>query len=260
MAKKASPRDPSTRQHAIADHVMNEGTAVAQELAVKFGVSLVTMHRDLDELVRRGVVRKYRGGVTALPSSVFESNVEFRLSSATAEKAAIARAARALVEPGMSVLLDDSTTTLAIAEVLRASTPLTIITNFMPIIRLVGEWDDVRLISLGGEYNVLHDSFIGVPCARAAAELRADLGFFSFAGIDAGGVYHQEQEVVFAKQAMLGAAVRRVIVADNSKLNRTALHRVAPLGTFQRLITDTGADSGVLDGLRPLIDVVTTEV
>ncbi|MGX6603318.1 DeoR/GlpR family DNA-binding transcription regulator [Micromonosporaceae bacterium Da 78-11] len=155
---------------------------------------------------------------------------------------------------------EDSTTTLAIAEALRASTPLTIITNFMPIIRLVGEWDDVRLISLGGEYNILHDSFIGAPCARSAAELRADLGFLSFAAIDPAGVYHQEQEVVFAKQAMLGAAVRRVIVADNSKLNRTALHRVAPLRTFEQLITDDGADPGVLDGLRPLIDVATTEV
>ncbi len=257
MAKKAGSRDPSSRQQAIADYVMSEGTAVAQELADRFDVSLVTMHRDLDELVRRGIVRKYRGGVTALPSSVFESNVAFRLNTATSEKAAIAQAARAMVEPGMSVLLDDSTTTLAIAEALHGTGPLTIITNFLPIIRQVVQWDDVRLISLGGQYNTLHDSFIGAPLAESASALRADLGFFSFAGVDPHGVYHQEQDVVTAKQAMMGTAARRVIVADSSKLGRTALHRVSPLDGFEQLITDGGARPAVVAALSEAIPVHT---
>ncbi|GAA2353402.1 DeoR family transcriptional regulator [Catellatospora methionotrophica] len=256
MAKKAGARDPSSRQQMIADHVMSEGTAVAQELAEQFGVSLVTMHRDLDELVRRGIVRKYRGGVTALPSSVFESNVTFRLNTAVPEKQAIAQLTRSLVEPGMSVLLDDSTTTLAIAEALRDISPLIIITNFMPIIRLVVGWDDVHLISLGGEYNPMHDSFIGVPCAQAAQSLRADVGFFSFSGIDNAGVYHQEQEVVFTKRAMIGAAARRIVVVDHTKLNRTALHRVAPLTDFEQVVTDDKAPSTVVEGLRRQINVL----
>src|ERR1700754_2006959 len=124
-------RGPAGRQEAIAEHVLSRGSATAAELAERFQVSLMTIHRDLDELERQGVVRKYRGGVTAQPSGVFESNVGYRMKSMQAEKDAIAAKAVELIEPGMAVMLDDSTTTLALARRLEGITPLTVVTNFL---------------------------------------------------------------------------------------------------------------------------------
>lgn len=103
--------------------MLSAGSVTAGELAERFGVSLMTIHRDLDELERQGIVRKYRGGVTAQPSGVFESNVAYRMKSMQAAKDAIAAKAAALVEPGMAVMLDDSTTTLALARRLTGITP-----------------------------------------------------------------------------------------------------------------------------------------
>lgn len=260
MTRNGGQRDPAGRQQALAEHVMREGTAVAQELADQFGVSLVTVHRDLDQLVRRGIVRKYRGGVTAQPSSVFESNVAFRSSTAVAQKQAMARAARVLVEPGMSVLLDDSTSTLALAEALHDVAPLTVVTNFLPTVRALTAREDVTLICLGGVYNAVHDSFVGASCTEAARALRTDIGFYSFAGVDDGGVYHQEQEVVATKRGLLDVAHRRVLVVDHSKLGRTALHRVAGLETFSEVVTDDGAPAEVLAALRERLPVVVAPV
>ena len=104
------------RKRLITDAVLASGSATAQDLANQFGVSLVTIHRDLDELERRGVVRKFHGGVSAQPSGVFESQMPYRLASMTAEKEANAQAALGFVEPGMSILLDDSTTVLAMID------------------------------------------------------------------------------------------------------------------------------------------------
>ena len=59
----------TTRQQRIVDHVLVAGSASAAELADLAGVSLMTVHRDVDELVRRGLVRKYHGGVSAQPKS-----------------------------------------------------------------------------------------------------------------------------------------------------------------------------------------------
>ena len=70
------------------------------ELAQHFGVSVMTVHRDLAELEQQGVVRRFRGGVTAQPSAVFESNVAYRLKAMEAEKDAIAARTRRLIEPG----------------------------------------------------------------------------------------------------------------------------------------------------------------
>src|SRR5882724_5215348 len=88
---------PVRRQAEIAEHVVQHGSVSANDLADMFHVSLMTIHRDLDELERQGVVRKFRGGVSAQPSSVFESNVSFRLRAGREEKQALARRARALI-------------------------------------------------------------------------------------------------------------------------------------------------------------------
>src|SRR5688572_17268828 len=101
-------RRAEQRQEQISQVVLSSGSATAQELAVAFGVSLNTVHRDLDELERQGIVRKFHGGVTAQPSGVFESNVAYRLKRMLPEKRAIARHAARFVEPGMSIMLDDS--------------------------------------------------------------------------------------------------------------------------------------------------------
>ena len=241
---------PAARQRDIAGVVVRSGSITVAELAEKFNVSLMTVHRDLDELERQGVVRKFRGGVTAQPSSVFESHVSFRMSHAPASKEMIAREARELVEPGMAVMLDDSTSALALARLLGDVTPLTVITNFVEILRLATTWHDTRLICLGGEYNAAHDSFLGVSCIEALSTLRVDLLFASVSTVADGHVYHQEQEIVMVKRAMMAAATRRVLLVDATKLGRVALHRLAPVTDFDVVITDGGADPAVLRELR----------
>jgi DeoR/GlpR family transcriptional regulator of sugar metabolism len=240
----------NARQDQIADHVLREGSVSASQLAETFGVSLMTVHRDLDELERQGVVRKYRGGVSAQPSSVFESNVAYRLRTARAEKAAIARVARTLVEPGMAVMLDDSTTTLGVAELLPDAAPLTVITNFLQVINAVSQVEGVRLIALGGEYYPTHDSFLGVPCIEAIESLHADVLLTSTSAASGGLTYHQEQEIVLVKRAMMRSATRKVLLMDHTKLGGTALHQLAPLTDFDDLVVDAGTPADVLRALR----------
>jgi DeoR/GlpR family transcriptional regulator of sugar metabolism len=234
----------------IADHVLREGSESASRLAELFGVSLMTVHRDLDELERQGVVRKFRGGVSAQPSSVFESNVAFRLRAAKPEKEAIARLAVTMIEPGMAVMLDDSTTTLEVANLITEITPLTVITNFLEIIKTMSRSPDIRLLSLGGEYYPAHDSFLGVPCIEALEALRSDILFTSTSAVSTTQAFHQEQEIVLVKRAMMRSAARAVLLVDHTKLGGTALHKLAPLTEFDDVIVDGGASPEFVRALR----------
>lgn len=241
---------PAERQRKIAEFVVAEGSATASALAERFRVSLMTVHRDLDELERRGMVRKHRGGVTAQPSSVFESHLSYRKTRSSQAKAMIAQEARKLVEPGMAVMVDDSTSALALAELLSDANPLTLVTNFLEIIRLVTGWSSTRVIALGGEYNAAHDSFLGIPCVEAIAAIRVDLLFTSTSTVDEHYAYHQEQDIVFVKRAMLTSAKRRILLVDHTKLDRPALHRLAPLSEFDLVITDDQASDESVRRMR----------
>jgi DeoR/GlpR family transcriptional regulator of sugar metabolism len=249
-APSAERGRPAQRQTEIASYVMGRGSASANELAELFGVSLMTIHRDLYELEHQGVVRKFRGGASAQPSSVFESNVSYRMSAALAEKQALARHARSLVEPGMALMLDDSTSTLELARLLDDITPLTIVTNFLESIKLLASRPGIRLLSLGGEYYAAHDSFLGVPCIEAIEALHVDLLFASTSAVSGGYAYHQEQEIVLVKRAMMRAAERSVLMVDHTKFDRAALHRVAPLRDFGVVLTDAQASPEALREMR----------
>ncbi|MCR3718162.1 MULTISPECIES: DeoR/GlpR family DNA-binding transcription regulator [Prauserella salsuginis group] len=243
------------RQQRITDYVVNNGSASAAELAELTGVSVMTVHRDLDELARRGLLRKFRGGVSAQPSTVFESNSEYRLNANVDAKAAIARQALTYVEPGMSILLDDSTSALALAKLLGEVTPLTVATNYLRAIDVLKDVEDVRLIAIGGDYSPTHDAFLGMPCLEAVERLTVDTTFVSTSAMNTELTFHQEPEIVMVKRAMLQSAQNRVLLMDSSKMARTALHRLAPVTDYHRLIVDSSTPEATVEELRNRTEV-----
>lgn len=241
---------PAARQEHIAELVLARGEATAQDLAAQFGVSLMTIHRDLDELERQGIVRKSRGGVTAQPSGVFESNVAYRRKTMLEAKRAIGLQAVRHVERGMSIMLDDSTTTLAMVPHLAAVTPLHVVTNFLEAMRQLSTVRDISLVGLGGDYDPLHDSFLGVLCVECIESLRVDAAFVSTSAIAGDAVYHQEQRIVSVKRAMLASAGRRYLLMDHSKFGKVALHRLAPVRDFDVVIVDPDTPPATLEELE----------
>ncbi|MDA2814455.1 DeoR/GlpR family DNA-binding transcription regulator [Nocardiopsis sp. RSe5-2] len=250
-----STRSRNIRQQRITDYVISRGSASAAELVELTGVSLMTVHRDLDELARRGLLRKFRGGVSALPSTVFESNEEYRRQVHVEAKAAIARKAAELVEPGMSVMLDDSTTALEVARLLPSVGPLTVATNYLQAIEALKGAEEVRLICLGGDYSSTHDSFNGMACIEAVERLTVDAAFLSTSSMTAHTTFHQEPEIIMVKRAMMAASRTRVLLMDSSKMPRPALHRLAPLAEYDRLVVDEGVPDDLVEEARQHLPV-----
>ena len=235
----------------MVEYIGLEGSATFAALADRFGVSQMTVYRDTQELEARGLVRRTRGGVTMQPSIVFESNLRYRANLHQAEKQAIARRGAEFVEPGMSVMLDDGTTLLPMAPLLAERTPLTVITNFVPLMTSLRDVPGIQLIMLGGTYQQRHECFSGLLCADMINQVRADLLFLSPSAVSDGQVLHQEEDMVATKRAMMHSAERRVLMVDRSKLGRRALRRVAAVEDFDQIVTD---DSGTDDDLRHISD------
>jgi DeoR/GlpR family transcriptional regulator of sugar metabolism len=245
----ARSRKAELRQRAITERVLANGSISAQELAAEFGVSIMTIHRDLHVLQRRGVVRKFHGGVTAQPSGVFESQLDYRLQSHTEAKSAIARVALEHVEAGMSVMLDDSTTILHMLPGFTERAPLHVATTFMAALRRLAELTEeaeLTVIGIGGVYDSRHDTFVGMQCLEQIGKIRPDALFMSTSAVANHEAFHQDERMVAVKRAMLDVATRKYLLVDHTKIGRVALHRVASLAEFDCIITDSGVDPAVL--------------
>jgi DeoR/GlpR family transcriptional regulator of sugar metabolism len=237
----------AVRQRAIVDHLAGVSSTTAADLAALTGMSLMTIHRDIDDLARRGILRKFHGGVSMLPSTVFESSSDFRMQTQAAAKLALARRAIEFVEPGMSVMLDDSTTVLALARLLNGVGPLTVITNYRQAIEELRENEDIRLIVVGGQYSRTHDSYIGVPNDTAVESYAVDVVFQSTSTMGTDMTYHQEQDIVLMKRAMLKAGSRRVLMMDSTKVGRTSLHRYVPISDYTDVVLTADVDTEVVE-------------
>lgn len=232
----SQPNKKAARHQKIISYVAQNGVASAADLAEVTGMSLMTVHRDIDELTSRGFVRRFHGGVSAHATSAFESSAEFRRLQNSAAKHALAKKACELVEPGMSVMLDDSTTVLALAEALVDVQPLTVISNFRRVGRLFYELDETQMILIGGRYSRVHDSFISPASLTGLSNYAVDFTFHSSSAVDGACAYHQEQDVIEMKRAMLQCGARKVLMADSSKVGKTSLYRFAEISEFTDVI------------------------
>jgi DeoR/GlpR family transcriptional regulator of sugar metabolism len=226
------------RQAAITETVMAAGSVRIEDLAESFGVSLMTVHRDLDALAAQGLLRKTRGLATALASTLSESPTEYRNRLNTNDKAALAAVALNMIDPGQSVILDDSTTGLHLAEHLAERQPLTVITNFQPVMDVVVRQPELALLALGGQYYPWCRAYMGSVTLGALRNLRADMFFMSTSAVTDSICFHQHHDTVLVKRAMFESARTRIAYIDHTKFEQRALHALGPLNEFDAVIVD----------------------
>ncbi|MBL4928144.1 DeoR/GlpR family DNA-binding transcription regulator [Fuscibacter oryzae] len=226
------------RRQAIMDLLVQARAVDLDDLADRFAVSKMTIHRDLDELEQAGLLRKVRGGATIEAGTQFESDFRIRALQDGAAKDRMARAALDLVEPGMTVLINDGSMAAHLGEALAAKRPLTIITNNAAVIDTMRDVPGITLIALGGIFNAKFNAFFGVVTEHALSRLRADIAFISSPAVAGLHSFHMDDAVVRSKRAMMAAAAKTCLLINHSRFGRSALHVLADLAEFDSIITD----------------------
>lgn len=243
-------RGPAARRRLVRERVLREGYAGLEDLAQEHAVSVMTMHRDLDALQSEGWLLKIRGGATANPGALVEAGVAQRQGSMQREKAAVAREAAAMVSPGHSIFLDDSTTVLAMVEHLRQRPPMVVATNFLPLVDRLGDLPSTELLLLGGAVHRQQESCLGMHTVAAIARLHADLFFMSTTAISGGRLLHRSEATVTVRQAFLAHSAHSVLLVDHAKFGRPAPHVLCRVADFDTVVVDEGIDAADLAELR----------
>ncbi len=137
------------RRKAVLRYVAEHGETRIDDLAERFGVSLMTMHRDLDDLAGRHLLRKERGRAVAFPALTMEMATRFRESSALSAKNAMCAAVADRIKPGTTVLMDDSTTLFPLVPVLARLDQVHVVTNSVGLAQRLGSESAVNITLLG---------------------------------------------------------------------------------------------------------------
>lgn len=242
----------SRRRSQIVELVKARGRARIDDLADEFGVSTMTIHRDLDHLDSQGMLRKVRSGAEAPPSEAFERNVDLRRTLNVVEKKAVANAGFAWAAERVqmqAVALDDSTTALHVLPRLLGRLPLTVVTNFLPAINQLAADHRVRLNAIGGDYEPHFSAFLGSQAIGAVQAVHYDVLFMSVPAVTRGHCFHPSSAAADVKRAFMSSAELRVLLVDHTKTERRAVHRICALADFDAVVVDSGLDESEVERL-----------
>jgi DeoR/GlpR family transcriptional regulator of sugar metabolism len=254
--------DVTERRRLIADRVSSSGEVEFGVLAASLGVSEMTIRRDIDFLETQGVLRRIVGGAISLPGTSTEPSFDSRASASAQEKEHIAEAVVDLLVPGETVLLDSGSTVLSVARAIRKrELELTVVTPSTLAGLELSDSPGVTVYLVGGLLRPHELSLIGPETIRAIEHFNCDTFVMGVAGVDAiGGISEYHYEEAHVKQASMKVAQRVIVAADQTKMGRKALVKIADLSDISILVSDAPKRNRTVAAATKLgVDVVNVQ-
>ena len=237
----------------MRDLIAAQGAVRIDELAQSFGVSEMTVRRDLDELEALGFARRVRGGAIALGPEPWEQRHQHNAKA----KAKIAEKLLTLVPASGTVAFDASTTMFRLAASIETARDLIVVTNGWDTFHSMKGTPGVSASLTGGSEEPRTGSLVGPMAVRTAQSFLYDTFFGSAAALDpelgSSEAALAESEV---KRAFSQTSNRIVLAVDHGKLGTRAQARVFDFEQIDLLVTDLEPSDQLLDPYRDLTEII----
>jgi DeoR/GlpR family transcriptional regulator of sugar metabolism len=245
------PLIPDQRREALLKHLRREGVLSVQQITQLFGVSHMTVRRDITELEQQGLVYSVPGGVRIASGVRSEPGFTAKALVEQPQKQAMAQEAAALVAEGMTVYLDAGTTMHAMIPALAEHRALTVVTNDFHAVEQLCQARHIDTVHVGGRVEPDNRSSVGPLAAATVRQLAFDIAFVSASSWDLlRGVTTPSESKIEVKRAAMAGAAQSVLVTGASKYGTFGMYKVAPLSAFDLVITDDGLAAPAAEGIR----------
>ena len=223
--------------------LLSERDHTVQELAAKLFISEPTVRRDIIDLKEKDLLICKRGLVTLKTNSPDKRIPRFiRDLEHNEEKKEIAIKAASLIKDGDILFLDQSSTSLYLANEIANRRGLTVITNNTEIMICLAN-SKLKVISCGGYLSTDNrNCLIGDDARQTFENFYADIAFFSTKSISTDGIISDcSREEVAIRNTMLKQASKKVFLCDSTKFNTLSPCRQCTLEDVDCFISEGNA-------------------
>lgn len=238
------------RRQRIIDKLRHERKVYVADLSREMRVTQETIRRDLEKLEEEGILRRSYGGAILSQPANEDLSIANRSAANYDLKLAIAQKAAALVNNGVSVMAESSSTVLALVEQLRAKKDLTIVTNS---VKLLCDYagSGFNLISTSGDLRGHSLSLVGTSACRTLETFYVDVAIFSCKGLDrAKGITESNEPEASIKTTMVKQARSRILLADHTKFDQVFFVKTLEWPDVDCVVTDQEPKRAWIDFFR----------
>jgi DeoR/GlpR family transcriptional regulator of sugar metabolism len=244
------------RQQQIMARLSTQESASVAELSEYFHVSPVTIRNDLNQLADQGRIVRIHGGARIVNGRTRqEYSFSTRQGINASRKQRIGKLAATLISPVGSILLDASTTAIAVAQALKHNPDLreltVVTTGLWTALELLEAPAAVSTVLAGGYVRSTTGSVTGPITTQVLQSLNVQKAFLGAWGVSLEeGLTDTHLLEVGLKKAIIERAQQVIAIVDSSKFGRLGLASFASINQISCLITDEGAPEEMLEVLR----------
>lgn len=235
--------------------MLEVGPLSIKEAALEFGVTQMTLRRDLKYLESTGALLQVRGGAV-LPPARYEP--ESSVKEDIDRKFALAEALYKRIMPATALFISTGSTALAFAKYLaRHNTlPVTVITNSLPVASSLFK-THCHVILPGGELRSTSLDLVGAMAERNIEDYHVD---YLISGCDAAssgyGFYTSDMNLSNLEKKSIHIADKTAIITASSKFGKKALTRFAAREDVDLLVTDMALSQKDEEELHSFMEII----
>lgn len=240
---------PVERHERIREALRRSRVVSTEDLAELLEVSSETVRRDLVALEHQGHLRRVHGGASLIDGGE-EASFGERATADRDAKTTIGQLAAEMITSGQTLIIDIGTTALEVARAIPADYRGTVATPSLHAAAELAGRPGVTVLVPGGRLRRGDLALSNAHTVAFFAELRADLAFLGSGGITAEGLTDFHLDEVATRREMLRHSGRCFVLADGSKIGRTAPYRVCALADIAGVVTDRTPERSFREAVR----------
>lgn len=253
----------SERQDRILEILRKDKAVEVSKLSGTFGVSEMTIRRDLLKLEQAGLLKRTFGGAVVAPNFLaLQLSFAEKETVYAEEKKGIGPAAARLIRGGETIAFGAGTTTMQVARHIGELEDLTVVTNAINIAMQLTNRPNIKLLVTGGSLRERSFALVGPFGEAMLGQIHINKLFLGVTGISVEhGVTTADLLEASMYKAMMKAAGEVIVVADHSKFGSVTLAPIAGIGEVTKIVTDTGIPAEYLKELGELgVELIVAEL